>query len=118
MSGIEATLLILILAACGGSVPPETVESLSASPERLKELRRQDKTERSRLGDERCNRVPEAHPQSAHAQSKARFEQFVEQLGHDLQRERSLVRAVEELHPDTARPDDAATLVQAQERVA
>ncbi len=60
MSGIEAALLILILAACGGSVPPETVESLSASPERLKELRREGKTGRSRLGDGRCNRMAEA----------------------------------------------------------
>jgi hypothetical protein len=52
--------------------------------------------------------VPEAHQDAARAQGKARFEQFVEQLGRHL-RGRSLVRdVVEELHPDPMRMDDAA----------
>ena len=40
--------------------PNETVESLAANPERLKELRRQCKTERPTMGDVLCNRVAEA----------------------------------------------------------
>ncbi|MBR7981690.1 CopG family transcriptional regulator [Burkholderia cenocepacia] len=61
--------------------------------------------------------VPEAHQDAARAQGKARFEQFVEQLGRHLMRGRSLVReVVEELNPDAARLDDAAAQVEAQER--
>lgn len=61
--------------------------------------------------------VPEAHQEAAKAQGKARFEQFVEQLGRHLLRGRSLVRdVVEELHPDSPRMDEAA-LGEAQERV-
>lgn len=47
--------------------------------------------------------VPEAHQDAARAQGKARFAQFVEQLGRHLLRGRSLVRdVIEELQPDTA----------------
>ena len=61
--------------------------------------------------------VPEAHQDAARAQGKARFEQFVEQLGRHLLRGRSLVRdVVEELHPDPMRMDDAAAVAEAQER--
>jgi predicted transcriptional regulator len=61
--------------------------------------------------------VPEAHQDAARAQGKARFEQFVEQLGRHLMRGRSLVRdVVDELHPDTSHLDDAAALAEAQER--
>ncbi len=58
----KSMLLILALAltACGKSAPTETVESLAANPERLKELREQCKTDRAKLGDELCNRVAEA----------------------------------------------------------
>lgn len=45
--------------------------------------------------------VPEAHQEAARAQGRARFEQFIEQLGRHLLRGRSLVRdVVEEIHPD------------------
>ena len=45
--------------------------------------------------------VPEAHQDAARAQGRARFEQFVEQLGRHLLRGRSLVKdVVEEIHPD------------------
>ena len=53
-------LLVAALTACGKSWPTETVESLAANPERLKELREQCKTDRAKLGDELCNRVAEA----------------------------------------------------------
>ena len=61
--------------------------------------------------------VPEAHQEAARAHGKARFEQFVEQLGRHLLRGRSLVRdVVEELHPDPMRMDDAAAVAEARER--
>lgn len=69
MRKIAPLLLTAMLVACGKpesteasrrSVPNETVESLAANPERLKELRQQCKTDREKLGDELCNRVAEA----------------------------------------------------------
>jgi predicted DNA-binding protein len=61
--------------------------------------------------------IPEAHQEAARAQGKARFEQFVEQLGRHLLRGHSLVReVVEELHPEPMRRDDAAASATAQER--
>ncbi len=67
--------------------------------------------------------VPEAHQDAARAQGRARFEQFVEQLGRHLMRGRSLVRdVVEELHPQDhefgVRMDDAAVLAEAHGRTA
>lgn len=59
-------LLSAVLTACSPSEPPKqeanvpTVEELAADPERLKELRRQCKTERPTMGDVLCNRVAEA----------------------------------------------------------
>ena len=53
-------IVITMLTACGKSQPTETVESLAANPERLKELREQCKTDRAELGDELCNGVAEA----------------------------------------------------------
>ena len=45
--------------------------------------------------------VPEAHQEAARAQGRARFEQFVEQLGRHLLRGRSLVKdVIEEIQPD------------------
>ena len=45
--------------------------------------------------------VPETHQEAARAQGRARFEQFIEQLGRHLLRGRSLVKdVVEEIQPD------------------
>ncbi|HEY1076902.1 MAG TPA: ribbon-helix-helix protein, CopG family [Fontimonas sp.] len=61
--------------------------------------------------------VPEAHQDAARAQGRARFAEFVEQLGRHLLRGRSLVRdVVEELQPESARLDEAAARATAQER--
>ena len=52
--------------------------------------------------------VPEAHQEAAKAQGKARFEQFIEQLGRHVLRGRSLVKEVyEEIQPDAARLAEA-----------
>lgn len=53
-------LFALVLSACSPSTPTETVESLLANPERLKELRKQCKLDRAKLGDTLCNAVAEA----------------------------------------------------------
>lgn len=54
---LSATLL---LSSCGKPQPAETVESLMADRERLKQLREQCKIGRAKLGDELCDRVAEA----------------------------------------------------------
>lgn len=63
--------------------------------------------------------VPESHQNAARAQGRARFEQFVEQLGRRLLRGHSLVRdVVEELNPEAVQLDAAATSVDGRERAA
>lgn len=57
---ILLSLLTIALAACGPSAPTDTVESLVANPERLKELREQCRNDRTKLGDALCNAVAEA----------------------------------------------------------
>ena len=48
--------------------------------------------------------VPEAHQEAARAQGRARFEQFIEQLGRHLMRGRSLVKdVIEEIQPNQSR---------------
>ncbi|MGE4452642.1 CopG family transcriptional regulator [Castellaniella sp.] len=60
--------------------------------------------------------VPEVHQDAARAQGRARFEQFIEQLGRRLLRGHSLVRdVVEELNPDAVRLDEAAVMAKARE---
>ena len=60
MNKIVLLMLVAALTACGKSAPTETVESLMANPDHLKELREQCKLNRAKLGDELCNRVAEA----------------------------------------------------------
>ena len=65
MKDVILILLAVVLTACGPSETPKqanipTVEELASDPERLKELRRQCKTDRPTMGDVLCNRVAEA----------------------------------------------------------
>jgi predicted transcriptional regulator len=54
--------------------------------------------------------VPEGHQDAARAQGRARYAQFVEQLGRHIQRGRSLVREVhEEIKPEVPEPPVAST---------
>lgn len=57
-------LLMLVLAlsmtACGKPAPTDTVESLVADPERLKELRALCKADHDKMGDAVCTAVSEA----------------------------------------------------------
>ena len=56
--------LALVLAGCGKSEPSrpaiESVESLVANPERLKDLRAECKADHARMGDAQCQAVAEA----------------------------------------------------------
>ncbi|MBS0476010.1 MAG: EexN family lipoprotein [Proteobacteria bacterium] len=60
MKTIPVLTLAILLTACGQSAPTETVESLTANPERLKELRKRCKADRATMGDTLCNAVAEA----------------------------------------------------------
>ena len=61
---IITTVAVLALAGCGKSEPSkpviESVESLVANPERLKNLRAQCKADHARMGDAQCHAVAEA----------------------------------------------------------
>jgi conjugal transfer/entry exclusion protein len=50
----------LLLAACDKQAPTESVESLMANPERLKEVHAQCKADHDKLGDALCNKTAEA----------------------------------------------------------
>mgnify|MGYP000981137481 CR=1 FL=1 len=54
---ISLALLISLIAACSKSAPADTVESLVANPERLKELRTQCKADHAKVGDAVCGAV-------------------------------------------------------------
>lgn len=76
---IFVMLIITVLVACEksetspASGSTETVESLAANPERLKELRQRCKTDRKKLGDELCNRVADATNRRFFGGSKAPY---------------------------------------------
>ena len=54
--------------------------------------------------------VPESHQEAVRAQGRARFEQFIAQLGRQLQRRRSFAREVyEDLQSDPTRNEHAPT---------
>ncbi len=50
----------LLLAACNKPAPTDTVESLLANPERLKEVHAQCKADHDKMGDALCNKASEA----------------------------------------------------------
>ena len=53
-------LVAVTLTACGPSQPSETVEFLVAHPERIKEIQRLCKEDRTKVSDELCVRAAEA----------------------------------------------------------
>ena len=57
---LAAVASTLLMAACGKPASIESVESLVANPERLKELRAQCKADHVKVGDAQCNAVAEA----------------------------------------------------------
>lgn len=57
---LAASASTLLMAACGKPGSIESVESLVANPEHLKELRAQCKADHAKVGDAQCNAVAEA----------------------------------------------------------
>lgn len=53
-------LTAIALIACSPSKPTDTVESLVANPDRIKEIQRLCKEDRAKVGDELCLRAAEA----------------------------------------------------------
>lgn len=60
MKTFPVLMVAIMLTACGQTAPTDTVESLAANLERLKELRAQCKADHAKLGDALCNAVAEA----------------------------------------------------------
>ncbi|MHB1669719.1 EexN family lipoprotein [Thiomonas sp.] len=52
--------MILVLAACGKAAPMDTVDSLVAHPDRLKEVQRLCQEDHAKMGDATCNTASEA----------------------------------------------------------
>lgn len=55
-----AAVCTVLLAACGKPEPNESVESLLANPDRLKEVHAQCKADHDKVGDAQCNMAAEA----------------------------------------------------------
>lgn len=60
MKQLLMLLFALSMTACGKPTPTDTVESLVANPEHLKELRAQCKADHDKMGDAVCTAVSEA----------------------------------------------------------
>ena len=60
MNKVMLLMVVAALTACGPSQPSETVDFLVAHPERIKEIQRQCKEDRAKVGDELCLRAAEA----------------------------------------------------------
>ena len=60
MNKVVLLMLAATLSACGPSQPSETVDFLVAHPDRIKEIQRQCKEDRAKVGDELCVRAAEA----------------------------------------------------------
>lgn len=64
MRNVLIIALVLLVSACGKPQPSgpafESVESLVANPERLKDLRARCKADHDKVGDAQCNAVAEA----------------------------------------------------------
>ena len=60
MNKVMLLMVVAALTACGPSQPSETVDYLVAHPDRIKELQRQCKEDRAKVGDELCARTAEA----------------------------------------------------------
>lgn len=58
--------LVVLLSGCKPAPPTETVESLVANPERIKEIRRLCRQDRAKVTDELCLRTAEAAKRRFH----------------------------------------------------
>lgn len=60
MNKIMLLLLFVILAACSKAAPTDTVESLAAHPDRLREVERQCANSDAKIPTAECNTASEA----------------------------------------------------------
>lgn len=57
MNKIVMSVIAVVMTACGPANPTETVDELVANPARIKEIQRQCKEDRAKIGDELCMRA-------------------------------------------------------------
>ncbi len=73
MKKTSLLLLALVLTACEKAVPTDTVESLAANPERLKEVERLCRQDHAKMGDALCNAASEARRRRFMGGGKAKY---------------------------------------------
>lgn len=73
MNKTSMLLLALVLTACEKSAPTDTVESLAANPERLKEVQRLCREDRAKMGDALCNAASEARRRRFMGNGKSKY---------------------------------------------
>ncbi|OYY81053.1 MAG: entry exclusion lipoprotein TrbK [Hydrogenophilales bacterium 17-61-9] len=66
-------LLVLVLTACEKPVPTDTIESLVANPERLKEVERLCREDHAKMGDALCNAASEARRRRFMGDGKSKY---------------------------------------------
>jgi predicted small lipoprotein YifL len=65
--------MILALAACGKAAPTDTVDSLVAHPDRLKEVQRLCQEDHAKMGDATCNAASEAFRRRLMGDGKGKY---------------------------------------------
>lgn len=73
MKKICMLLLTLALTACEKPTPIDTVESLAANPERLKEVERLCRADHAKMGDALCNAASEARRRRFMGNGKGKY---------------------------------------------
>jgi len=73
MKKTSLLLLALVLTACENPAPIDTIESLVANPERLKEVERLCRENHAKMGDALCNAASEARRQRFMGDSKGKY---------------------------------------------
>ena len=73
MKKIRLLLLALALTACGKPAPTDTVESLVANPERLKDVERLCRQDHAKMGDVLCNAASEARRRRFMGDGKGKY---------------------------------------------
>ena len=73
MKKTSLLLLALVLTACEKPAPTDTVESLVAHPERLKEVRRLCREDHAKMGDALCNAASEARRRRFMGDGKSKY---------------------------------------------
>lgn len=73
MKKTSLLLLALVLTACEKPAPTDTIESLIANPERLKEVERLCRQDHAKMGDALCNAASEARRRRFMGNGKGKY---------------------------------------------